>query len=217
MTISEYFTQTRSEMLPVLPGRYSRALEIGCGSGQFASQLRADAEVWGIEPDEKAALVAAGRMQRVLVGMFSTVKAELPHRYFDLLICNDVIEHMTDHDAFLRDVQAHLAPGAHIVVSVPNLRFVGVLHEIVFKGDFRYRPSGILDRTHLRFFTLRSLRRSAEEAGLIIEYLHGIRPMRNMLRLSSKRLLLVMAILLSFGRWGDMRYQQVAMRARLPV
>lgn len=211
---SGYFSHARPEMLPMLPARYTRVLEIGCGAGEFARQLAAGTEVWGIEPSPEAAAVAQMHLHRVLTGTFDSAKAALPAHYFDLLVCNDVIEHMPDHDAFLREVRAALAPGAAIVVSVPNIRFIGVIQQLLFARDFRYEAEGIMDRTHLRCFTFRSLKRSVEEAGFQVETIRGIAPI-DLLRISSKRLLLALFILLSLGRWSDMRFRQIALRARL--
>lgn len=211
-----YFGETRGEMLAFLPDQYERVLEVGCGEGRFARQLRQGSEIWGIEPDAGAAQEAATFMNRTLVGLFDDVCTELPEGYFDLVICNDVVEHMTDHDKFFRDIQKFLRPAGALVVSVPNIRHISVMKEILFKADFQYQDEGILDRTHFRFFTLRSLRRSVEGAGFQIEKFHGINPMKKPWRLSSKRLLFWLFVVLSFGRWTDMRFLQIGFRARTP-
>lgn len=213
MSTPDYFQHKREEMLGFLPERYSRVLEVGCGAGAFAARLDSGAEVWGIEPDPQAAEFASSNLDRVIIGTYEQAAERLPDCYFDLLICNDVIEHMRDHDHFLRVVQRHLVPGATLVISVPNIRYVRVLGEILFRRDFRYRNEGVLDRTHLRMFTAVSLRRSLIEAGLQIERLAGINPMR-INRISLTRLTLIFAIVLSFGWFADIRFLQIAARAR---
>ena len=89
-----YYVSERSEMRGFLPQAYSRVLEVGCGEGAFVAQLDKSAEVWGIEPVAAAARVASASRHRVLVGIYDDVCSELPDQYFDLVICNDVIEHI---------------------------------------------------------------------------------------------------------------------------
>ena len=205
-------------MLALLPARYDRVLEIGCDAGDFAVQLRG--EVWGIEPDAEAATIAAGRLHRVLVGTFEAMRADLPVGYFDVIVCNDVIEHMADHDRFLRQIGAYLAPGGVLIGSVPNMRHYRALFELLVLRDWDYRDSGVLDRTHLRWFTARSLRRSLEGAGFVIERLEGI---NGGIRFGLSRQHLPHAlfgwamIALTLGYWRDIRFMQFGFRAKLAV
>ncbi len=161
-------------MRAYLPENPRRVLEIGCGEGAFIAGIEGAAEKWGIEPNPAAAQVAAGRLDRVLTGRFDAVADQLPKQYFDLVVCNDVIEHMEDHDRFLRDIRAYIAEGGVLVGSVPNMRNYKVLFDLLFLGDWRYQDSGIMDRTHLRFFTKASLQRSITGAGYRVEVLRGM-------------------------------------------
>ena len=161
-------------MRAYLPAAPRRVLEVGCGEGNFIAGVEGATERWGVEPNAAAAQAAATRLDRVLTGRFETVAADLPARYFDLIICNDVIEHMEDHDRFLRAIRGYLAPGGVLIGSVPNMRNYKVLFDLLVLRDWRYQDSGILDRTHLRFFTKISLRRSLTDAGFLIEVLRGM-------------------------------------------
>jgi len=209
------YRQSRAEMLALLPERYGRVLEVGCDEGDFAARL--PGEVWGIEPDPDAAAIAAGRLHRVLVGTFEATRAALPLGHFDVVVCNDVIEHMPDHDHFLREIRAYIAPGGVLVGSVPNMRHYRALFELLVLRDWDYRDTGVLDRTHLRYFTARSLRRSLERAGFTIERFHGI---NGGIRFALSRQHLPHAlfgwglIALTLGGWGDIRFMQFAFRAR---
>ncbi len=205
-----YFQSTRPEMMAFLPQRCQRTLELGCGEGGFSASLRPGVETWGIERDAQAAAVAATRLHRVLHGAYDQVARELPDDYFDVVICNDVIEHVPDHDALLQSLRAKLVSGGHLVASIPNMRHFPTLAELLFKKDWRYRNAGLLDRTHLRFFTERSIRRTLEENGFRIEVLRGI----NQPRSSRKRLITNLIALLTLGYYADIRYQQFAVRAR---
>jgi 2-polyprenyl-3-methyl-5-hydroxy-6-metoxy-1,4-benzoquinol methylase len=149
-------------------------LEIGCAEGAFGAHLRGAPEIWGIEPAAEAAGIAARRLATVLVGTYERVRDRLPDRFFDLVICNDVIEHMPDHDAFLESIKPKLKAGAHLVGSIPNVRHVRTLYELLVERDWRYADAGVLDRTHLRFFTQKSLRRTFREHGYAVEALAGI-------------------------------------------
>src|SRR5215469_9795421 len=106
----DYFQQHRAEMLPFVPTNRRRVLEIGCSSGLFSGSLEGASETWGIEPSD-AADEAAKRLTTVIRGFFDDAKEKLPKNYFDVVICNDVIEHMRDHQKFLGEIGDYIAPG----------------------------------------------------------------------------------------------------------
>ena len=157
-----------------LPPNRRRVLDVGCSQGRFGASVPGVQEVWGIEPDAEAAEIAASRLHKVIHGTFESARAGLPRAYFDLVVCNDVIEHMPDHDSFLRDIKDHIAPGGALVGSIPNVRHYRNLVNVAVLRDWEYEAFGILDRTHLRFFTEKSLRRTLEQAGFRIERFEGI-------------------------------------------
>src|SRR5258708_18553107 len=86
-----YFQQPRTEMLPLIPQRRRKVLDIGCAEGTFIKSIEGVEEIWGIEPDPQAAKIASQRLYKVLSGTFDSVKQNLPPKYFDVVICNDVI------------------------------------------------------------------------------------------------------------------------------
>ena len=213
-----YRSRTRPEVMALLPQLKAglKVLEIGCGEGAFSIDIRNAIETWGIEPDQRSAEVAKTRLFKVFVNTFDAVKAELPANYFDLIVCNDVIEHMTDHDAFLRSIQDHMAPGAYLVGSLPNVRFYSNLFNLLVARDWHYRDSGILDRTHFRFFTMRSVRRSLEEADFAVRRLEGLNEgarSRWDVRTVVERLFRRMLIVLSGGAARDIKYMQIGFLA----
>lgn len=207
----DYYRNVRHEMVPFLPDRYSRTLEVGCGDGVFASLLAPATEVWGVELDAAAAAVAATRMHRVLIGPYDAVVSRIPTGYFDLVVCNDIIEHLSDPEAFLDSVRTRMAPGGHIIASIPNMRHWEVLWQLLVRKDWKYGREGILDRTHLKFFTERSIRRLFEDAGFIVERQAGINGTFNPVR----RLVLKTIGVLSLGYYADIEYRQFGLRARL--
>lgn len=212
-----YYGYRREEMHALLPDRRGRILEIGCGEGRFSTAIDNVTELWGVEPDPEAAAVAAKTMRRVHAGTYDTAHAQLPDRHFDLVICNDVIEHMADHDAFLVAIKQKIAPGGVIVGSVPNVRYFKNMLDLLVLKDWHYKGTGILDRTHLRFFTMKSLRRSLTDAGYSIDVLRGINA--NLRFQADLRHLIYAAfgaliVAGTAGHSSDIRYMQIAFRAR---
>ena len=171
---STYFRNSRAELLAFLPKKYSRVLEIGCGEGHFRGNLKPGNEYWGVELIDSAAAVASTRLDRVLTGSFLDVCDQIPNGYFDLVICNDVIEHMPDHDQFLQIIKTKMREDGCLMGSLPNVRYLPNLLSLLMQKDWRYADAGILDRTHLRFFTERSIVRTFRENGYVIEGLSGI-------------------------------------------
>ncbi len=174
MSSIQYYQFGRSEMREFMPDTYSRVLEVGCGSGNFAKSFNVNVESWGVEPDAAAAAIASKHMTKVIVGSYESVCEDIAENYFDLIICNDVIEHIEHYDKFLTDIKNKLTHNGTLLMSIPNVRFLPNLFELLVLKDWRYREAGILDKTHLRFFTRKSLQRTLEELGWKIETIQGI-------------------------------------------
>jgi 2-polyprenyl-3-methyl-5-hydroxy-6-metoxy-1,4-benzoquinol methylase len=120
-----YFAANRGGMATYLPQHYSRVLEVGCAAGAFRQHLKQPHEYWGFEPNAEAARAASSRLDKVITGIYDDrTAAALPDKHFDLVICNDVIEHMVDHDHFLKHIKTKMQPGACIVGSIPNVRHI---------------------------------------------------------------------------------------------
>lgn len=209
--IEGYFSNPRPELLPLVPKQARRVLELGCGDGAFARAFLSevdekDCEYWGVEASESAARIAASHF-KVLAKGIDQALSELPGNHFDLLICNDVLEHLPDPTRTLESLRAKLAPRAKLFLSVPNVRFLPVLLELLLKKDWRYQDAGVLDRTHLRFFTEKSLRRMIEESGFVVKELRGINSRAN--------LLFHVGNVLSLGLLRDTQFPQFAALAEL--
>ncbi len=169
-----YYKNPRSEMLQFLPEEYQEVLEIGCGEGNFALQLKPGCKVWGVEVDKESDSAAGTHLNKVLHGKYSQVSDEIPTQYCDLIICNDVIEHMEDAEAFLLSIRQKMKFNGFIVASIPNVRYYYNLFELLFQKDWCYREEGILDQTHLRFFTEKSIKRLMSKHRFAVEKLEGI-------------------------------------------
>jgi 2-polyprenyl-3-methyl-5-hydroxy-6-metoxy-1,4-benzoquinol methylase len=206
-----YFGHPRREMEPFVPADVRRLLDVGCGAGAFAATLRAarpgrPLEIWGVELAPEAAARAQGPVDRVLVGDAVTRLGDLPDGGFDCVVCNDVLEHLADPAALLRQARRLLGPQGALVASVPNVRYFFNVVDLVVHGRWDYVDEGILDRTHLRFFTRGSLRRLLEDEGFDVHTLQGINPTGS-LKFSAVNLV-------TLGRWADMRWLQYAVVAR---
>ncbi|MEZ4312323.1 MAG: methyltransferase domain-containing protein [Polyangiaceae bacterium] len=144
-------------------------LDIGCGIGlNGAAARRKGASVTGIETDPASAAEARRRLDEVLscdITDPAALTSALGARRFDLLLFADVLEHVADPLAVLRRLLDHLEDDGHVLISLPNVAAWTVRLGLL-AGRFDYRPSGILDDSHLRFFTRKTAVALAESAGL---------------------------------------------------
>lgn len=153
----------------VEPG--SRVLEFGCATGYMSRALRdgLGATVVGVELDAEAARLAEAYCERVLVGDAEELdlEAELGGERFDAILFADVLEHLRDPASLLKRVRPFVAEGGVVVASIPNVAHAAVRLALL-GGTFRYREQGLLDETHLRFFTREGVQDLLEGSGFVI-------------------------------------------------
>ena len=175
---NSYYQNQRPEIYGMIPESVQKVLEIGCAAGGFRLNFPEQVEYWGVEPVREAAEQARQKNMKVLCGIYDEVCDQVPTAYFDVVACNDVIEHVPDPEAFLVSLKSKLAPNGVLIGSVPNVRFWGNLINMLVRRDWKYEESGVLDRTHLRFFTAKSFRRLMHDAGYELERMAGIESKR---------------------------------------
>ena len=129
-------------------------LEVGCATGAVGEAISEFGhEVHGVELSAGRARIAATRLHTVFVGGIQRYLAELPgDQRFDFIMFGDVLEHLSDPEVILNQCGALLKPGGHVLISVPNVSHLAV-RLMLLEGRWEYQPTGILDNTHLRFFT----------------------------------------------------------------
>lgn len=205
-----YFRTPRREMLEFIPDGVNSVLEIGCGTGAFGALVkqRRGCRYVGVELMSQAAEQARTCLDEVIVANIEQTPLPFQKRSFDCLVCNDVLEHLVDPWGTLRTLTDFLLPGGYVVISLPNVRFSEVVKDLVFRKRWEYVESGVLDRTHLRFFTESSVRSLLKSADLEVLQLRGINPIKYAWRLQLLNILLL-------GSLSDMRYLQYGCLGRL--
>ncbi len=169
-----YYERVRTELLDLIASSPKRVLDIGCGSGATDAALKRRhpaAFVIGIEPVAAAAERARARLDRVIHADAETLDfAEhgIADGSLDLIIVADVLEHMYDPWHLLGRMRSLLAPGGRVIASIPNVRNLWLLEKIV-RGYFDYRDEGLLDITHIRFFTYKEMRALFGDTGYTVE------------------------------------------------
>lgn len=163
---------TSHAILIRLTGRVKNVLDVGCARGYLGDVLvwQFNCTVSGIEVDPDAAHIARQVYREVVVGNVEDpgVFERLQHRPFDVIIFGDVLEHLRQPEQVLAAAQHVLRPHGYVLVSLPNV--VTLRLRIRFlRGQFEYTDQGIMDRTHLRFYTLKSAREMIRECGYTID------------------------------------------------
>ena len=163
---------THSKIVSLVPPA-TRVLEFGCATGYMTEVLknRLGCTVVGIEIDRDAAALAEQHAERVIVGDAEKIDyaAELAGEQFDVVMFADVLEHLKEPGDVLRRVRPFVAENGVVVASIPNIAHASVRLALL-GGEFRYREWGLLDDTHLRFFTRASIQDLFEETGYVVTH-----------------------------------------------
>ena len=164
------YETARPDVQALIPVAAQNILELGCSSGSLGAAVKArnGARVLGVEIDPVYARRAEEQLDRVVVADIEAfLDDEQPNEApFDCLLAADVLEHLTDPWGVLDRATALLAPGATVVISLPNVLHLPGLWRVIIGGRWPRDDVGIFDRTHLRWFTRRDAEDLLEGAGL---------------------------------------------------
>ncbi len=166
------YTAERGGLLRLVPPPSRRILDVGCATGATGAALKTRdpaVHVTGVEIDPEMAETARRRLDRVIVGDVSepALLDELGPEPYDCILCGDVLEHLGDPWRVLRELVQLATRDAHVVASLPNVAHLSTFAALL-RGTWPYRPRGIHDRTHVRFFARRNVETLFAQAGLRI-------------------------------------------------
>jgi SAM-dependent methyltransferase len=169
-----YYVQERPEVAALVPPHCRRVLEVGCGEGGLGRLLRQRGhDVTGLELVPEAAERARDHLNAVVCADVEFDGLPFPPASFDAILFADVLEHLIDPWRVLREAADLLRPEGVVIASIPNIQNADVIRRLL-SGRFDYRERGILDRGHLRFFTLRTIHHLFKQAGLTIGHVGRI-------------------------------------------
>ena len=158
----------------------ARVLDLGCGCGELGRLLAARdgaaaGPIDGLTINDDEARQAAALYRRVELADLDacrlTEKFEAAN--YDIIVCADVLEHLRQSGRVLAECKPLLAAGGRLLLSIPNVGYAGLVAELM-AGEFRYRTEGLLDETHLRFFTRQTLLRFLQEGDWVVEQIEPV-------------------------------------------
>lgn len=166
-----YFGVIRHDLMELVPKGDNKILEIGCGVGNTGKALKEQGkaiEVVGIEKVPKIAQIAKTRIEEVLCADVEALELPFTEEYFDYVIMGDVLEHLYDPWMVVKRVGRYVKKGGYIIASVPNTRNWRIVKDLILKGEWKYCSDGLLDDTHLRFFTKKSMTRLFQSEHFVV-------------------------------------------------
>ena len=166
----DYFHWVRQEIKPLLPENTSRVLEVGAGAGgtlKWVKTLYPRVETTAVEINPELLTDLRRNVDVPIIGSIDSAIGQL--KTYDLILLLDVLEHLTDPSATLKQLAKNLAPNGQIIVSVPNVSHFSVSLPLLLKRRFEYEDAGILDRTHVRFFVEKTAIKLLNDAGFLVK------------------------------------------------
>ena len=168
-----YHDLVRRDVFPLLPEHVGAVLDFGGGVGATSAELRASGRAErAVLFDQVAgnALPAVDTVEALDLNDGAAVEAALARTGpFDTILALDILEHLVDPWATVALLDKALRPGGSLIVSVPNINNLIVVVPLLFRGRFEYQDAGVLDRTHLRWFTRKSAIELATCSGMKLE------------------------------------------------
>jgi 2-polyprenyl-3-methyl-5-hydroxy-6-metoxy-1,4-benzoquinol methylase len=207
---AEYFANARADYVAELPPNiHAKILEVGCGdggTGVLALSKGKCAFYCGVEIFQAAADKARERITEVLVGDIEKLDLPWDPGTFDALILSEVLEHLIDPWATLRKIRPLMKPGGLVFASSPNVAHHRLV-TMLLRGDWSLTDVGVMDRTHLRWFTPKTYAAMFESCGYTVDSLLELSPLSKKARVASA---------LTLGRLRHVFIRQIDLRAHCP-
>jgi 2-polyprenyl-3-methyl-5-hydroxy-6-metoxy-1,4-benzoquinol methylase len=149
----------------------SRVLDIGAGNGllsQLLTRKNKEIHIDGVEPNPIAAGIARPYYKNFFIGYIEDHSSEIPWGDYDYIVMADVVEHIADPTSLLQLISKNISPSAKLVLSIPNVSF-GSVRISLMNGNFEYVDSGLLEKTHIRFYTLNTIKKLIKNVGMHTE------------------------------------------------
>lgn len=155
-------------------------LDVGCATGKLLEKLRDQkgCHTVGIEMDGALADQARLRCHQLVVGNIETLDLPFQAEVFDVIVFADVLEHLQNPEAVLKRLGTYVKKGGYFAISIPNIAFITVRLNLLF-GRFDYAAYGVMDRGHLRFFTLKTAKKLVTDSGFQIVFVEGYNQVRD--------------------------------------
>ena len=167
----EYYSNIRWRIIDLIPEGSNRILEVGCGTGSTLiklKELHKAQEIYGLELNGEVLQEHIKDIDKVIIGDVERVEPPFQEEFFDYIIFADVLEHLIEPEEVLKRYMKYLKKDGAIIASIPNIKNYTVLFDLVIRDRFEYRDAGILDRSHLRFFTKKEIVDMFERTGMHI-------------------------------------------------
>lgn len=187
-----------------------KILEIGCGIGRFKEHF-SSADYLGVEINEMQAKIGISQGVNIINENYEDVYDKIDSKSYDVIVLNDIIEHMTDHNKILELIKKNGAVNFILIGSLPNVRFITVLLNLIIFKDWKYNNQGILDYTHQRYFTLKSIKRTLCDCGYEVIKIKGT----NKIPLLSRSVKDIACRCASYVFGSDTKYMQFIFIAKL--